>query len=90
MADKPHFFELVMNSYSEGKLNQEVVLVREYATTPGELCLKQMSFTKSAAPAILDAVVKACDELSMPYQEQGMEEAMAAFSSPKKPGRSKK
>ena len=76
---KPHYFELVMSSYSNGALNQEVVIVREYASTPGELTLKQMAFTKGAAPKIIDAVIANMDEQSMPLQEVGMQEMAAAF-----------
>ena len=76
---KPHYFELVMKSYSGGILNQEVVIVREYAQTPSELTVKQMGFTKSAAIPIMEAVIKAMDEMSMPLQEQGLKELTEAF-----------
>lgn len=82
---KPHYFELVMNSYSEGVLNQEVVLVREYANTPGELVIKQMTFTKDAAPGIMEAVIKAMDNQSMPLQEQGLKELEESFEKLKQP-----
>ena len=53
MADKkPHYFEVCMTSYSEGVLNQEV-LVREYAATPEELVSKQMRYTNLAMPAVI-------------------------------------
>lgn len=77
---KPHYFELVMNSYSNGELNQEVVIVREYASTPGELTAKQMAFTKSASVKLVQAVIDAMDELSMPVQEAGMAELMEQFA----------
>ena len=86
---KPHYFELVMNSYSEGELNQEVVLVREYADTPSELTAKQMGFSKEAAVTIVQAVVDAMDKLSMPLQEEGMKEMLAAFEEMKKGGKAK-
>jgi hypothetical protein len=76
---KPHYFELVMNSYSAGVLNQEVVIVREYAPTGAQLTAKQMAFTKSAYPAISEAVIKAMDEMSLPYQELGMQEMLDWF-----------
>jgi len=76
---KPHYFELVMNSYSDGALNQEVVIVREYANTPGELCLKQMTFTKAATVKIAQTVVDAMDEMSKPIQELGAAELIAAM-----------
>jgi hypothetical protein len=78
--EKPHYFELVMNSYSEGVLNQEVVVVREYAPTGAQLTAKQMAFTKSAYPAISEAVIKAMDELSLPYQELGMQEMLEGLA----------
>jgi hypothetical protein len=71
---KPHYFEIVMNSYSDGVLNQEVV-VREYANTGAELTAKQMAFAKVVMPSVLGAF----DELSMPYQEQGLVEMADAF-----------
>lgn len=90
MSDKkPHYFEVCMNSYSNGVLNQEVVLVREYASTPGELTLKQMTFTKDAAAPIVEAVVKAMDNQSMPYQEEGMKEMAEAFGKANAPGQNK-
>jgi len=76
---KPHYFDLVMRSVSNNVVNQEVVLVREYATTPGELTVKQMSFTKDAAVPIVQAVVDAMDKQSAPIQEIGQQELMAAF-----------
>ena len=78
MADvkkKPHHFEIVMNSYSDGALNQEVI-VREYANTPGELTLKQMAMTKDVIPKIVESF----DKMSMPWQEQGMAEAGEVFA----------
>lgn len=75
---KPHYFELVMNSYSGGIMNQEVVIVREYAPTGAQLCAKQMAFTKFAFPKIAQVVVDAMDEMSMPFQELGLEQ-MAEF-----------
>jgi hypothetical protein len=74
---KPHYFELVMNSYSNGVMNQEIVILREYAPTPGQLVLKQMDFTRDAAPEIIDTVIKWCDKASKPYQEQGLAEVLA-------------
>ena len=71
---KPHYFEVVMNSYSDGALNQEVV-VREYAATGAELTAKQMAFSKAVMPAIMGAF----DEMSKPMQEQGLEEIAEAF-----------
>jgi hypothetical protein len=79
-ATKPHHFELVMNSYSNGLLNQEVVLVREYANTPAQLTAKQMQFTKFAAAKIVAVCIEAMDEMSMPLQTQGFEELMAMFA----------
>ena len=86
MEKKPHYFEVVMNSVSEGVLNQEVILVREYAKTGAELTAKQMQFTRSATVPIVEACVKAFDEMSMPYQELGMAEMIAAVESLGKPG----
>jgi len=75
MADeKPHYFEITMNSYSDGVLNQ-VVHIREYASTGGELTLKQMAFTKDVIPAIVDSF----DKMSGPWQEQGLKEAGEVF-----------
>jgi len=75
MADeKPHYFEVVMNSYSDGVLNQ-VVQIREYAATGGELTLKQMAFTKDVIPAM----VQSFDNMSQAWQEQGLTEAAEAF-----------
>lgn len=55
MSDtKPHYFEVVMNSFSEGVLNQEVI-VREYANTPEELVSKQMRYTNMALPTLVGA-----------------------------------
>jgi len=87
---KPHYFELAMNSYSDGELNQEVVLVREYAETPSELTAKQMGFSKVAAVKIVQAVVDAMDQLSMPLQEEGLKEMMEAFEEMKKGKSTKK
>jgi len=75
MTDKPHYFEVVMNSYSDGVLNQEVS-VREYANTPSELTAKQMTFSKVVIPAIMNAF----DSLSMPLQEQGLKEMAEALN----------
>ena len=72
--NKPHHFEIVMNSYSEGVLNQEVI-VREYATTGAELTLKQMAMTKDVIPKIVESF----DNMSMPFQEQGLVEAAATY-----------
>ena len=72
--NKPHHFEIVMNSYSEGVLNQEVI-VREYATTVAELTLKQMAMTKDVIPKIVESF----DNMSMPFQEQGLVEAAATY-----------
>ena len=71
---KDHYFELVMNSYSNGKLNQEVVLVREYADTSGQLALKQMTFTKDAAVTIVQACIDAMENQSLPFQMKGLQE----------------
>ena len=76
---KPHYFELVMNSYSGGVMNQEVVIVREYAPTGAQLCAKQMEFTRTAFPAIAQAVVDAMDKMSMPFQELGTEQMLEYF-----------
>ena len=76
---KAHYFELVMNSYSNGELNQEVVVVREYANDPAELVAKQMAFTKAATVKIAQAVVDAMDEMSMPLQEAGMAQMLKEF-----------
>lgn len=70
---KNHYFEVVMNSYSDGVLNQEVV-VREYAETGAELTAKQIAFTKDVIPAI----VAAFDSMSAPLQEQGFKEMVEA------------
>ena len=77
MEKKPHYFELSLRSVSNGVLNQECPVVREYAETPGELTLKQMMFTKFAAVKIAQVVVDAMDEMSMPFQEIGMAELVA-------------
>ena len=77
---KPHYFELVMNSYSNGELNQEVVVVREYANDPAELVAKQMAFTRAATVKIAQAVVDAMDEMSMPYQKMGEAEFAAILA----------
>ena len=76
---KPHYFDLVMRSVSEGVVNQEVVLVREYANTPGELTVKQMTFTKDAGVPLVQVVVDAMDKQSAPIQELGQQEMLAAF-----------
>ena len=76
---KPHYFELVMNSYSEGVLNQEVVLVREYAVNGAQLTAKQMAFTRDATVPIAKAVVDAMDKMSMPYQQIGLQEMADAI-----------
>jgi len=77
--DKPHYFELVMRSVSEGVPNQDVVLVREYAVSPGQLTKKQMDFTKAAAVPITQAVIDAMDQMSMPLQQLGEQEMIAEF-----------
>jgi len=74
---KPHYFELSLRSVSNGELNQECPIVREYANTSGELTMKQMMFTKVAATKIAQIVVDAMDEMSMPYQEIGITELAA-------------
>ena len=76
---KPHYFDLVMRSVSDNVVNQEVVVVREYASTPAELVLKQMTFTKDAAVAICQVVVDAMDKQSLPIQEMGVQELAAAL-----------
>jgi hypothetical protein len=76
---KPHYFEVVMNSYSAGILNQECILVREYAATGAQLTAKQMAFTKSAAVPITQAIVDAMDEQSKPIQDIGMQQMIDAF-----------
>jgi hypothetical protein len=92
---KPHYFELSMRSVSNGVLNQEVPLVREYAKTPGELTAKQMQFTKSdQIPVIIAAVIKIMDDMSMPLQEIGMAELIEQLAeiskAPVPPGQAKK
>lgn len=89
MAKKEHYFELVMNSYSGGELNQEVVLVREYANTPGELTYKQMEFSKKATMPIIQAVLDAMDQMSAPVQEIGQQELLEAFAAFGKPAKGK-
>jgi len=83
MADiKPHNFniKLSMTSTSEDVTNQTVLLdVTEYATTGGELTLKQMTFTKEAIPKMIDAIIEAFDLMSQPWQEQGLKEAAEIF-----------
>ena len=76
-GQKDHYFELAMRSYSNGVLNQEVILVREFARTPGELTLKHIGFSKSAAVPIVQAVVVAMDEMSGAYQKIGEAELLA-------------
>jgi len=76
---KPHYFDLVMRSVSNDVVNQEVVLVREFASTPGELTVKQMSFSKDAGVAIVQTVIDAMDKQSAPIQEIGQQELMQAF-----------
>ena len=83
MSDKKHYFEVVMNSYSDGVLNQEVA-IREYAATGAELTVKQMAVTKKVIPVL----VAAFDEMSMPYQEAGLAEMAEAFEA-EKPGKAK-
>jgi hypothetical protein len=78
--EKPHYFELVMNSYSEGVLNQEVAFVREYAATGPQLTAKQMAFTKIVAAPIVATVVDAMDQMSLPFQELGMKEMLEEFA----------
>ena len=58
---------------------EEVVIVREYAPTGAQLTAKQMAFTRSAFPAIAQAVVDAMDEMSMPFQELGLEQMAEYF-----------
>jgi hypothetical protein len=88
---KPHYFDLVMRSVSEGVVNQEVVLVREYANTPGELTVKQMTFTKDAGVPLVQAVIDAMDKQSAPIQELGLkelEQSLDAFAGgASKPGK---
>jgi hypothetical protein len=80
MSDKkPHYFELAMRSYSNGEMNQEVIILREFAKTPGELTAKQMAFTKFAAGNIVGVVIDAMDEMSKPIQDMGMAEMAAAM-----------
>ena len=88
--DKPHNFnvKVVMTSNSEGSENQEVAFdVTEYAATGGELTLKQITFTKMAIPKMVDACIEAFDAMSQPWQEQGMEESIAAFGNGKPKGK---
>lgn len=88
MKTKPHYFELVMRSVSDDTLNQEVIILREYAHTPGELCLKQMQFTKDVTAPITEAVIKSMDAMSLPIQELGMAEmvtSMEEFGGASKP-----
>jgi hypothetical protein len=75
---KKHYFEVVMNSYSDGVLNQEVI-VREYAKTGEELTVKNMKMARDVIPA----VVKSFDEMSQPVQEAGMQQMMAEFEAAK-------
>lgn len=85
---KPHYFDVLMRSVSNGVVNQEVIIVREYANTPGELTLKQMTFTKDAGVPLVQAVIDAMDKQSMPIQQIGMDEMIAAmeeWSGGKKP-----
>ena len=89
--DKPHNFnvKLVMTSTSEGVENQNILLdVTEFATTGGELTLKQMTFSKLAIPTMVEAMLGAFDTMSQPWQEQGMKEAAEAFEAATK-GRGK-
>lgn len=91
--NKQHHFELVMRSFSNDDLNQEVVLVREYANTPAELTAKQMGFTKASGPALIAAVIDGMDQLSAPLQEVGMQEMLDNFAEMQKTqgkGRGKK
>jgi len=79
---KPHNFniKLSMDSTSEDVTNQTVLLdLTEYASTGGELTLKQMTFTKEALPKILDAIIQAFDSMSQPWQEQGLKDAAEEF-----------
>lgn len=81
---KDHFFDIVMRSVSRDEngdwvLNQEVPLLREFANSPGELALKQMTFTKDAGPDIVAAIIAAMDKQSMPLQELGMKEIQELF-----------
>lgn len=83
---KDHFFDVVMRSVSRDEngdwvLNQEVPLLREFANSPGELTLKQMTFTKDAGPDIVAAIIAAMDKQSMPFQELGMKEMQELFES---------
>jgi hypothetical protein len=78
---KPHYFELSMRSVSNGVLNQEVPLVREYADTPGELALKQMAFTELVETAgIVKIVIAACKVMSKPYLDLGEAEMAAKLA----------
>ena len=86
---KPHYFELSLRSVSNGVLNQECPIVREYADTPGELTLKEMKFTKTASLKIAAVVVEAMDEMSMPYQEIGVAEMAAQMEEMTGHGQSK-
>ena len=78
---KSHYFEVVMNSYSGNGsvLNQEVVLVREYAETGAILTAKQMAFSKEAVVPMAKAVVDAMDKMSAPLQEEGYRQIQEAF-----------
>ena len=76
---KDHYFEVAMRSYSNGVLNQEVIIVREFAKTGAELTLKQMGYTKSAAVKIVQASIDAMDDLSGEYQKVGAAEIIAAM-----------
>ena len=66
-----------MRSVSNGYLNQEVPLVREYAKTPGLLVAKQMQFTKSIGLKVAQLVIDATDEMSADYQKRGLAELTA-------------
>ena len=77
---KPHYFELSMRSVSTAEngdlvLNQEIPIIREFAWTPGELVLKQMTFSRSAMVPVANAVLAATEIMSEAFQVAGMGEA---------------
>lgn len=80
-VSKPHYFELSLRSVSNGKLNQEIPLVREYADTPGELVFKNIKFAKAARDPVTKVVMDIMEQMAMPFYEQGAKEIAEAFES---------
>ena len=77
-------FEIKMTSHSGNTENQMTGLVfEEPAVTGGELTLKQMTFTKKVIPEVVNLamtkIIEWADEVSMQWQEQGMEDSAAIF-----------